>query len=399
MTREELLEYLFLAYYEARKHKRNTVNQLRFEINLEKEIFALADEILARKYELRPSICFVIAKPVKREIFAADFRDRVVHHLVCGYINPILEKQFIPDSYSCRKGKGTLYGIKRVASFIEECSENYTKDCYILKLDIQGYFMSMDKNILWRQLQEMLSVRHFGLDPQSPKYSVTNYLLEKIIFNDPRQNCIVKGVRSDWEGLPKSKSLFHSPENCGLPIGNLTSQLFSNVYLHAFDIFIKNDLNLKYYGRYVDDFVIIGNSKEFLKNIISRVNEFLHTELKLTLHKHKIYFQHYSKGVLFLGACIKPHRLYAGNRLKKNFNRAVSETEQMLSKKSEEKHIDVFSLTFLRASLNSYLGILRHFRSYNIRKKMLLEKPRQLFKYGYMTNGMEVFKLKKKSVF
>jgi hypothetical protein len=397
MDREQLLEDLFLAYYEARKHKRNTINQLRFEINFEQEIFALADEILERRYELRPSICFVIDNPVRREIFAADFRDRVVHHLVCSYINPILEEQFISDSYSCRKGKGTLFGINRVADFIKECSENYTKDCYILKLDIQGYFMSIDKNILWRNLKQMLYDSTNSKEQnrsKMPSAAFMNYLLEKIIFNDPRHNCIVKGKRSDWNDLPQSKSLFHSSADCGLPIGNLTSQLFSNVYLHIFDIFMKNDLNLKYYGRYVDDFVIIHSCKIFLKTVITKVNEFLQSNLQLTLHKNKIYFQHYTKGVAFLGACIKPRRLYAGNRTKRNFVRAVQQAEQALLDKAEAKQN--LPLFFLRASLNSYLGILRHFRTYNIRKKTLIGKPREFFKYGYLTNGMKVFRMKKK---
>jgi hypothetical protein len=402
MTREQLLEDLFRAYYEARKHKRNTVNQLRFEINFEQELFALADEILERRYELRPSICFVIDKPVKREIFAADFRDRVVHHLVCGYINPVFETQFIDDSYSCRKGKGTLYGIKRVANFVKECSENYTKDCYVLKLDIQGYFMSINKNILWRNLQEMLSechcndLRHCGLDPQSPEITgdcgfrrndeqiqMIDYLLEKIIFNDPRCNCIIKGKRSDWDNLPKSKSLFYSPENCGLPIGNLTSQLFSNVYLHDFDIFMTKNLKLKYYGRYVDDFVIIFQEKELLKATVKKVKDYLSVELQLTLHPNKIYFQHYSKGFAFLGTYIKPHRIYIGNRTKKKFTKTVCEIETQLSQKLSPSRND---LEQVRCRINSYLGIMQHYQTYNIRKKILLDNNHLnlILQYGYL---------------
>jgi hypothetical protein len=235
-NREQLLEDLFLAYYEARKHKRNTINQLRFEIKCEQEIFSLADEILDRRYELRPSICFVINNPVKREIFAADFRDRVVHHLLFNYINPVFDRTFIDDSYSCRKGKGTLYGIKRIESFIKECSENYTRDCYVLKLDIQGYFMNIDKGILLEKIDGIL--QGGGLVCNAPA-AMIDYLIREIGLNDPREGCIVKSRRSDWDGLPPSKSLFHSSENCGLPIGNLTSQLFSNVYLHDLDAVIK----------------------------------------------------------------------------------------------------------------------------------------------------------------
>ena len=157
MERQQLLEDLLQAYYDARKHKRNTINQLRFEYNQEHEIVSLCDEILEKRYEIRPSICFIVEKPVKREIFAADFRDRVVHHLVYNYINPIFEKSFIDDSYSCRKNRGTLYGIKRVEHFIKECSDNYKKDCYILKLDISGYFMNINKEILFEKIRVLLN--------------------------------------------------------------------------------------------------------------------------------------------------------------------------------------------------------------------------------------------------
>jgi retron-type reverse transcriptase len=124
---------LFQAYFDARKNKRNTINALAFEKHLEANLFVLSNEIIERNYVPKPSICFIVDRPVKREIFAADFRDRVVHHLIYNYISPIFEKFFINDSYSCRKGKGTHYGIKRIDHFIRSCSLNYTTDCYILR--------------------------------------------------------------------------------------------------------------------------------------------------------------------------------------------------------------------------------------------------------------------------
>jgi hypothetical protein len=142
---DQLLFDLFRAYYDARRNKRNTINQLRFELNLEKNLFALYREIKERTYAIRPSIAFIVFEPVQREIFAADFRDRVVHHLVVNYLEPLYEPVLIMDSCSCRKGKGTLFGVNRVKRFMQACSDNYTRDCYILKLDIKGYFMSMSR--------------------------------------------------------------------------------------------------------------------------------------------------------------------------------------------------------------------------------------------------------------
>ncbi len=125
------LEDIFNAYFEARKNKRNTLNALAFEINYETKLFQLYEEIISGNYKISTSICFINFSPVQREIFAADFRDRIVHHLVFRYINPLFEKIFIHDSYSCRKEKGTHYGIKRINRFISQCSKNYTEDCFI----------------------------------------------------------------------------------------------------------------------------------------------------------------------------------------------------------------------------------------------------------------------------
>jgi retron-type reverse transcriptase len=201
---------LFQAYFDARKNKRNTINALAFEKHLEANLFALANEIIERNYTPKPSICFIVDKPVKREIFAADFRDRVIHHFIYNYISPIFEKSFINDSYSCRKGKGTHYGIKRIDHFIRSCSQNYSKDCYILKLDIKGYFMAMSKSLLYQKVKnELIGTKNklsFDLE-------LVLYLIEKTIFNDPKENCIIKGTKEDWiEVYPKQRVYsMHSP--------------------------------------------------------------------------------------------------------------------------------------------------------------------------------------------
>jgi hypothetical protein len=384
---------LFKAYYDARKHKRNTVNQLKFEINFEHELFLLYDEIVKRNYKPRSSICFVVDVPVKREIFAADFRDRVIHHLICGYIDPVLEDIFIEDSYSCRKGKGTLYGIKRINGFIRECSENYTRDCYILKLDIRGYFMNIDKHILTALLNELLTgerIERVYRDKPQPDWDTIRYLINEIIYQNVKQDCIVKGTGSDWEGLPLSKSLFNNPPHKGLPIGNLTSQLFSNVYMHPFDDYIKSKPDVKYYGRYVDDFVIVHRDKDFLKKLIPLIKDFLETNLHLELHPKKIYLQHYTKGVVFLGAIIKPYRMYAAKRTTAHFKRILhSYNYSMVGEELPDKN----KLLKMRDTVNSYLGIMRHFNSYNLKKKFLLDKPNVLFKYGYFTRRLNKYKL------
>lgn len=162
MKPSKLLIDLFRAYYDARRNKRSTINALAFEAEYEKNLFRLYEDIVNRRYRIGSSICFIVDRPVKREIFAADFRDRVVHHLLYNYLSPIFERRFLPDSYACRVNKGTHYGIKRLNHFIRSCSENYQKECWILKLDIKSYFMSIDRSILFRKVENAID-KHFSI--------------------------------------------------------------------------------------------------------------------------------------------------------------------------------------------------------------------------------------------
>ncbi len=356
------LSDFYLAYESCRLKKRNTCNALSFEIDYERNLQDLCEEVNTGLYEPRRSVAFIIRKPVQREVFAADFRDRVVHHLIINKLNPLLDRTFIGDSYSCRVGKGTHYAIGRLDHFIRSCSENYMKDCYILKLDIEGFFMHIDRGLLWQRLETFID-DYYGTDKE-----VLKYITCITVMTDPSANCVIKGCRSDWNGLPDSKSLFHSAEGCGLPIGNLTSQVFANFYMNPFDHFMKKTLGLRYYGRYVDDFVIAHRDKEYLKSLIPQIATFLSDNLGLSLHPRKVYLQHYSKGVKFLGSVIMPHRIYIANRTKGNFYNVVerynSQARGSFGNRCVLHH-------HFRSCINSYLGILSHYSTYNIRKREL----------------------------
>lgn len=373
-----LLEDLFTAYFDARKNKRNTINALAFELNYESNLFQLFEDIKERRYEIAKSICFINFDPVQREIFAADFRDRIVHHLVFNYINPIFDKTFINDSYSCRKNRGTHYAIKRMKRFISQCSSNYTNDCYIMKLDIEGYFMMMDRDILYDKIIKVLNENEKEL---LCKFELIKYLLQKIIFNDPTANCIIKGKSTDWKGLPESKSLFCADENKGLPIGNLTSQLFGNIYLSDFDHFVKNELGIKYFGRYVDDFVLIHHDKNYLLESREKIRKYLKNKLSLTLHPKKFYLQHYKKGMAFLGVYIKPFRVYIGKRCKTNFyNKIEYWNDKMIGMNRE---INSEEKMLFRSNINSYLGLLKHYSTFNLRKKLIKAKLDKSLKFYF----------------
>lgn len=390
INKDKIIHDLFQAYYDARKNKRNTINALAFEKYLEANLFALSNEILERKYKPKQSICFIVRNPVKREIFAADFRDRVIHHFIYNHIYSIFEKTFINDSYSCRVDKGTHYGIKRIDKFIRSCSQNYTKDCYILKLDIKGYFMAMNKALLFHKVKSVLLKNKHKI---AVDLDLILYLINKTIFNDPKKNCIIKGKKIDWHSLPKTKSLFNVNPEYGLPIGNLTSQLFGNVYLNDFDHFVKKQLKIKYYGRYVDDFILIHPDKEYLKMCISIIRSYLKENLHLELHPNKIYLQHYSKGVKYLGTVIKPHRIYIANRTKGNFHKAIEEQNKIARDHKPTKE----EQQAFQSSINSYLGIMKHYKSYKLRKAMLFKNlSAWWWNYFYLSGGIAKFIQKNK---
>ena len=357
------LEEVFEAYFQCRKNKRRTCNALGFETDFEDSLIRLWEEIVDGTYYPGRSIAFIVTKPVKREVFAADFRDRIVHHLIAGKIMDLLEEEFIHDSYSCRVGKGTQYGIKRVAEFMRKCSKDYTKDCYILKMDIKSFFMSMDKPLLYKRLVAFLDEKYQGRDK-----TLLFELIRKVIFNAPEENCCIKGQLSDWKGLPPSKSLFTVPKSKGLPIGNLTSQLFANFYLNPFDHFVKEECQMEFYGRYVDDFVIIHQDKQILIDLIPKLREFLSQKLMLTLHPNKVYLQHFSKGVKFIGAVVKPGREYIANRTKGNFFEAIAKFNQAADE--DDNYIKENAEHFV-SSINSYLGFMKHYSTYKIRRKMI----------------------------
>lgn len=378
---DQLLKDLFKAYFDARRNKRNTCNALEFEINYERKIFDLYYDLKNNNYELSRSIAFIVNNPVKREVIAASFRDRVIHHLIFNYINPVFEPSFINDSYSCRKGKGTSYGIKRLQHFIRSCSDNYQKNCYILKLDLSGYFMSINRNILYKIIEDKLMKKNI-------KYNFDVFLvldlIKKTIFNNCIGNCLIKGDLKDWSSLPINKSLFCAKKDCGLPIGNLTSQLFSNIYLSNFDYFVKRNLRFKHYGRYVDDFIIVDKDKEKLKKAILDINKYLKENLYLKLHPKKIYLQNFSHGVDFLGAVIRPYKFFCRNRLKHNIYKSIIQTNKVLSREISRK-----GLKMILATANSYLGSLSKYQSFNLRQiifnKRLSITFKKIFKHkrGY----------------
>ena len=374
VTTEGMLE----AYYDCRRSKRRTASAIVYEMNYESNLIALRDRINTRTYQPGKSICFVVTRPRYREVFAASFEDRIVHHYIALRLEPLFELVFSPRTFNCRKGKGQLYGVKMLEADIKEASNNYTTDCYIMKLDLQGFFMSIDKSMLARMIDKFIVKYYQGSDIDDLRY-----LCQVVVLHCPEKNCERHSPREMWGHLPANKSLFTNGEGKGVAIGNLFAQLFANFLLNELDWYIE-ELGIKYHGRYVDDFYCIHKDKQVLLSAVPKIRAKL-AELGLSLNPKKFYFQHYTKGVEFTGAVVKPYRTYCCNRVLTNFIAAVR-------KLNRSKNID--DVTHAVCSINSYLGLLRQSNEYAQRLKILKMIEPRAYKWIYIKGHYEVLCIK-----
>jgi retron-type reverse transcriptase len=257
------LRNLILAHKKARKGKTKKEYVLEFEKNLAYNLKILYDELRNQTYNPQPLKTFILRDPKTRKISVSDFRDRIVHHALCNIIEPIFDKTFIYDSCANRKRKGTLFAINRFDKFHRKATHNLSKEAFYLKADIKHYFQNVDKGILLR-------------------------IIQRKIKDEKTINLIIL-ILNNFEN------------DKGMPLGNLTSQFFANVYLNELDYFVKHKLKARYYIRYVDDFVILSFSKKQLIIWKELINLFLKENLKLELHSKKSKINSLSKGVDFIG--------------------------------------------------------------------------------------------------
>lgn len=365
LTREKFLRLLYIAFYDARRHKAKMSYVLRFEENLKQNLEELCDDLLSRNYKPLPSKCFLVFRPKKREVFAAQFRDRVVHHLYYNMTHELFERTFIADTYSCIPGRGTHLGVERMRDHMRRESLNWHQRTYVMKLDIRGYFMHINRQRLMEiATRSIICMSHHRISKHSSEtwadrldIDFVLWLTREIVMLDPAENCEIVGDEHDWDDLDPAKSLFKTNDGCGLPIGNLTSQLYSNVYLNEFDQFMKRELGCKRYGRYVDDAYVVSADKDWLLSIIPRVCEFLQQQLMLDLHMGKLEVCEVHQGAEFLGAYVKPYRTYMSNQSLRRMRKSVSELNLSNHDKAQR-------------SINSFLGVLMHLATFNIRREM-----------------------------
>jgi RNA-directed DNA polymerase len=344
---------LWRAYKSCQKNKASSINAIKFELNASDNLWKLHYEINSGIYKPKRYITFIAKSPKTREVFASDFSDRVVHHLLINDLEPLFEPTFIFDSYSCRKGKGIHTAVKRTQKFSRR-----EKNKFYLQLDIKNFFLSIQKQFLFDLIRDRVSEKSSLLKSENIKERIS-YLSKVIIFDNPTENFVFRGDKRAYKDLPKHKSLFYTPKTQGLPIGNLTSQFFANVYLNPLDQVVKRVLKGDYL-RYVDDFVLFGETKEELLEKKEWIESFLETNLELKL-RDSFKLQRVENGIDFLGYIIRPSHILVRKRVVNNFKYKLAKFIDSKQTKEQREHFYNF-----RAS---YEGHFKHADSYRLRKK------------------------------
>ena len=386
LTRDALMLDLYAAFICAKRHKAKKPYVLHFERNLKENIESLCDDLWTRRYKPEPSTCFVIQRPKKREVFAAQFRDRIVHHLYYNYTHELFERTFIQDTYSCIPGRGTHYGIERMTQHIRQESHNWQRPCYALKIDIRGYFMHINRlrllDIATASLTKMADHQANGGMKWRDVIDIDFilWLTHEIVLLDPTDGCRHVGSPSEWDDVDASKLMANAPADCGMPIGNLTSQLFSNVYMNPFDQMVKRLLHFMHYGRYVDDSATISSDRQRLTDAIPVMRDFLKDELCLDMHMGKTQIIDVRYGVEFLGAFIKPYRTYICNRSLSRIKQEAADVRHMGRGQAFR-------------TVNSLLGVMSHYNSYNLRREIFTQQ--HILRYGTFDRDITTFTLSK----
>ncbi len=333
---------LQLAWKNASRGKRGKEPVAAFEYNLADNLLALQEELKTQRYQPGEYHSFYIHEPKKRLISAAPFRDRVVHHALCNLSTPYFEKKFIPDSYANRVGKGTHRALDRCQQF----SRRYK---YYLQCDIVQFFPSIDHELMCLELAKAL--------PDKSLFWLVDLILESgsNVLSEEYEMVYFTG---DDPSTGSGQGLLAANRPRGLPIGNLTSQWWGNLYLNTIDQFVKRELQCKAYLRYVDDFILFANDKKVLREwrakLIKRLERY-----RLILHDERVLSRPVTDGIRFLGFVIFPeHRL-----LKRNKGIAYQRKLKKLCQNSSQEKIE--------ASLQGWINHVRYGDTWGLREAVL----------------------------
>lgn len=359
-------DMLTQAVRDCMKHKKTSYSAVLYRINEEFETRRLYNDLREGTYTLSRSIAFLTEG---REVFAAHIRDRVVHHLLANEIVPLLEAQFVPNTWNCRKGKGTLAAIQDLRRNIAEQSEGFTRDCWVLMYDLSGFFMNIDREAAAGRLCDFVAERY-----KEPYKPMLLYYLRKVITHAPESDCTRMGTREEWDNLPERKSLFFRH---GLPIGDLLSQLDGNFELDPVDHYIAEVVPA---DRYVDDNALVSADKDLLKWTMPEIRRRLAETSGAVVNPKKYKFCHWSQGFRYLGVIIKGPEAYpSGKTVGKAFD-LIRHANALRNKPGKAERV--------ASRLNSYLGLLGHFDTERTRERLFA----RMLGWGGMISPGEGFK-------
>jgi RNA-directed DNA polymerase len=332
------LENLFTAWDMFRRGKGQRREVMEFEFNLEQNIFEIHKELKNATYRHGDYTSFSINDPKPRKISKARVRDRLVHQAIFNILNPIFEPSFIANSFSNRIGKGTHAGVEKLAWLLRQESQNFRKPCLALKCDIKKFFDSVNHEILMKIIGR------------------------RVI--DPAALNLIREIVESFEKTPdKGPPATGEARRAGLPLGNLTSQIFANIYLNELDQFIKHKLKVKKYVRYTDDFLIVSADKKYLEKILPALDYFLRMRLNLTLHPQKIVIRKFRQGLDFLGYVSLPrYRLLRAKTRQRIWRKIKTAREELAA--------DNLSNFSFQQTFNSYLGVLSHADTFRLEQEL-----------------------------
>lgn len=368
-TVHELYLQLMATYERCTKSKPQLKRSL-FHLEYAQEVYRLASDIVQRRYRPSVSNVFVVFYPKPREIIAAHIRDRIVHHFIHEHMSPYWERRFSPHSYACRQGKGPLLAVRDLRSFVKGVKAHSSRPLYYLKVDIAAFFPSINLEIL-----EALAMRKLN----NP---LMRYLVEVTLHHRPvdKGHFSLKSPREHWLKIPKHKSMFYAPRHKGLPIGNLTSQFFANLYLNELDQYITHRLKGRflYWQRYVDDGLFLAHDRESLQELPALLDEFLLNRLDLRLNPTKTILQPLDRGIDHLGYWIKPSHVLVRQK-----NVRACQHRRTIDSENEPQ--------MMQASLNSYFGLFRQADCKSLRSKIAIEMEEKKYCDGriYMDPKLE----------
>lgn len=354
-------ERIYTAYENCMQKKSKSTSALQFSFaDLPDNIQNIVDDINNRTYVHGRSSCFVNLDPCPREIFAAQFRDRVIQHFFVEEMEPVFNRILVPQTTSCRKEKGTDYALKILREDLIRLTDRGKEDCFYFKIDIQGYFMSIDRFMMVRLMMNTINAEYFG------EYKEELLYLAPIIYgNNPAAGRILRGDPTLFALVPERKKM-NWRSHYGLAIGNITAQVGSNLYLNDFDHYCLETLKVDGYVRYVDDIIILMKNKSSLVQLIPSIKDKL-AERNLTISSHKTHIDTVYHGVKFLGKVSYPY----------GYQRQAKHSAGRLMKAAREMPID----ENLLSRLNSQVGRLKHYSCYGLTQDFIKALPKEVWVY------------------